>query len=142
MRFRITRLRILGTVVLFGIVFCLCSVYINFKPDTKNEVIQIVEFNPCYHLKEVKSEEYTVNIEFNAPIPENIRSKINGYFGYQTQSFDLPLLMRPGTPKILDSSTFPILDFKQSVFQTFSSSFDVKCKRIHLFISCLLPNKL
>ena len=131
MRFRITRLRILGTVVLFGIVFCLCSVYINFKPDTKNEVIQIVEFNPCYHLKEVKSEEYTVNIEFNAPIPENIRSKINGYFGYQTQSFDLPLLMRPGTPKILDSSKISLsLDFFLPFIQNYTG-----------YLICIDPKK-
>ena len=121
MRFRLTRLHILGIVVTFGIIFCICSIFINYKPETENNLLQNVEFNPCYHLKEIKSEEYTVKIEFSTPVPENIQSKLNNYFGYQTQAFDLPLIMRPGTSKILSSSKFSLsLDFFLPFIQNYT----------------------
>ncbi|KAK8893307.1 hypothetical protein M9Y10_021724 [Tritrichomonas musculus] len=92
--------------------FCIFSILYNYNFNRSKKVIQNIDSNPCYHLKEVKSEGYTVEISFDKPIPEDIRLNLNSYFGYQTQAFDLPLVMRPGTPKILFSSNISlILDF-------------------------------
>ena len=70
------------------------------------QFLQVTEFNPCYYLSSVSSDNYTVTVNFNTEIPEDIQEKLNEYIGYQTQSFKLPLIIKPGTPKLIKYSKY------------------------------------
>ncbi|OHS93311.1 hypothetical protein TRFO_11941 [Tritrichomonas foetus] len=121
MRGRITGIHILEIAVAFSILMSVGVVLTSRKKNTTNTTLKFDEFNPCYHLREASSENYTVTIKFSRPIPEKHQKVLNSYFGYQTMSFGLPLVMRPGIPRLLSASQLSLkLEFPLPFIQNYT----------------------
>jgi hypothetical protein len=60
--------------------------------------------DPCSFLSSAISNGRTATIFFSESIPSYFISSLSNYFGYSSMAFGLPLIVRPGVPKLIEES--------------------------------------
>lgn len=130
MRFRFHKTYILIFTLIISAVLFSIAIFSNYYQSKYSRDQQQIDYNPCYYIEKTESKDYKVDIKFTEPIPNHLQNTIHLYFGYQTQSFGLPLILQPGSLDLVQaSSTNLTLNFPLPFIQYYSG---------HL--TCVNPN--